>query len=432
MNRRSFLKLPALVPLLDFGSAFRSDEHHFQFESVIGTSLDLVVCSPSSRVAEGACRTIRQEIDRLARVLDTRDPVSEISLLEGSSSVRGATPDLADVLRAYEYWERRTEGVLSIRPAGADRPRNVDALGKAYINDRAAAAARKAWPAIDALLLNIGGDIVVWGRACEIGIADPRACYDNGRPIAAIDLHDAAVATSGSYARGAHLIDPRRGTAPATSVAATVVAGDAVTANALATTLCLTSAEIGLALVESTPGAEALRAESGVLRRTTGFARLERPVQAQTAAPTQWPPGHRVTLTLPLTAPRSSKRPYVAVWVEDSSDKLVRVLGIWGTKSKYQSSLSTLWDRVHGNFNQLRSVTRATRPPGRYDLVWDGMDNDGKPMPLGTYRITIETSQEHGTYAKQTGTISVGDQPTSVTLPATTNFDAVVVHYGPA
>ena len=139
-----------------------------------------------------------------------------------------------------------------------------------------------------------------------------------------------------------------------------------------------------------------------------------------------------MTLTLPLTAPRSSKRPYVAVWVEDSSDKLVRVLGIWGTKSKYQSSLSTLWDRLHGNFNQLRSVTRATRPPGKYDLVWDGMDNDGKPMPLGTYRITIETSQEHGTYAKQAGTITVGDKPTSVTLPATTNFDAVVVQYGPA
>jgi len=432
MKRRSFLKLPALVPLIDFGSMFPSDAHHFQYESVIGTSLDLVVCSPYSRVAEGACRTVREEIDRLARILDTRDRASEISLLEGCDGNRETSPELADVLNAYEFWERRSGGVLSIRPGGADMPRNVDALGKAYIIDRAAAAARKAWPSIDALLLNVGGDIVGWGRACEIGIADPDASYDNARPIAAIELHHAAVATSGTYARGAHLIDPRTRKPPTTSVAATVVAGDAVTANALATTLCLTSAEIGLELVESTPGAEALRAESGVLRRTTGFARLERPVQAQTATPTQWPPGHRVTLTLPLTAPRSSKRPYVAVWVEDSSDKLVRVLGIWGTKSKYQSSLSTLWDRVHGNFNQLRSVTRATRPPGRYDLVWDGMDNDGKPMPLGTYRITIETSQEHGTYAKQTGTISVGDQPTSVTLPATTNFDAVVVHYGPA
>jgi FAD:protein FMN transferase len=432
MKRRSFLKLPALLPLIDFGSMFPSDAHHFQYESVIGTSLDLVVCSPYSSVAEGACRTVREEIDRLARILDTRDRASEISLLEGSDGNRETSPELAGVLNAYEFWERRSSGVLSIRPGGADMPRNVDALGKACIIDRAAAAARQAWPSIDALLLNIGGDIVVWGRACEIGIADPDACYDNARPIAAIEIHHAAVATSGTYARGAHLIDPRTRKPSTTSVAATVVAGDAVTANALATTLCLTSAEIGLELVESTPGAEALRAESGVLRRTTGFARLERPVQAQTATPTHWPPGHRVTLTLPLTAPRSSKRPYVAVWVEDSSDKLVRVLGIWGTKSKYQSSLSTLWDRLHGDFNQLRSVTRATRPAGKYDLVWDGMDNNGKPMPLGTYRISIETSQEHGTYAKQTGTINVGDKPTSVTLPATTNFDAVVVQYGPA
>src|SRR5215510_10623781 len=98
MNRRSFLQLPALLPLFDFGSALRSDEHHFQFESVIGTSLDLVVYSPSSAVAEGACGTILEEIDRLAKVLDTRDPLSEISLLESSGNERGATPDLADVL----------------------------------------------------------------------------------------------------------------------------------------------------------------------------------------------------------------------------------------------------------------------------------------------------------------------------------------------
>ena len=126
------------------------------------------------------------------------------------------------------------------------------------------AAARKAWPSIEGLVLDIGGDIVVWGRSCEIGIADPDACYDNGRPIATIDLRNAAVATSGTYARGAHLIDSRSGQSIVTPVAATVVAADAVTANALATTLCLTSADDGLRLVEATPGAEALRIASGL------------------------------------------------------------------------------------------------------------------------------------------------------------------------
>ena len=79
-----------------------------------------------------------------------------------------------------------------------------------------------------------------------------------------------------------------------------------------------------------------------------------------------------------------------------------------------------------------KSVTRATRPAGKYDLVWDGLDNDKKPVPPGPYVITVETNQERGTYAKQSGTITIGDSPTSITLPATANFDAVVVKYGPA
>jgi hypothetical protein len=52
-------------------------------------------------------------------------------------------------------------------------------------------------------------------------------------------------------------------------------------------------------------------------------------------------------------------------------------------------------------------------------------------VPLGTYRITVETNQEDGTYARQSGTITLGQSPTSVTLPATTNFDTVSIQYGP-
>ena len=431
MNRRSFLKLPTLLPLIDLGSQIPSQPHVFRYESVIGTSMDLVVCSASLRVAEAACQTVLEEIDRLKSILDTRDPTSEISLFEGSSDRRNASRELTAVLDAYECWEQRTGGIFSIRPGGAGTPRNVDALGKAFIIDRAAAAAVKGWPSIDALLLDIGGDIVTWGRSAEIAIADPSVWYDNARPIATIGLRNAAVATSGSYARGAHLTDARSGHSRRTDVAATVIASDAVTANALATTLCLTSADDGLRLVESTPGAEGLRVASGVLQRTAGFALLERPFAAEPPTSTNWPTGYHLTITLPLTASRSSKRPYVAVWVEDSSGKVVRVLAIWANKSKYYEDLSTLWNRLHGNFDQFRGVTRATRSAGKYDLMWDGLDNDQKPVPLGSYRITVETNQEQGSYAKQTGTITLGDSPTSITLPATTNFDAVTVQYGP-
>jgi len=205
-----------------------------------------------------------------------------------------------------------------------------------------------------------------------------------------------------------------------------------VTANALATTLCLTGAEYGLRLVESTPGAEALRVAPGrVLQRTAGFASLERPISLQKATPTDWPPGYQLTVTLPLTRGRSKERPYVAVWVEDSSGELVRMLAFWGNKSKYYANLSNAWALLGRNANRIRSVSRATRPPGKYELVWDGLDEQHKPVPLGTYRIVVETNQEHGTYAKQSGTINLGESPTSITLPPTTNFDAVLVEFGP-
>ena len=429
MNRRDFLKLPTLLPLAGTAPALRSEPHHFEYDFVIGTSLDLVIYAPSSRIADGACQTIRSEIDRLRSILDTRDPDSEISLFERSSSAR-ISHELNEVLEAYDYWERKSHGVFSIRPGGAEAPRNVDALGKAYIIDRAAAAALQAWPTIDALLLNVGGDLVTWGQPAAIAVADPRAWYDNAPPVTTLNVRNRAVATSGTYARGAHLADGRTGRVPEALIAATVVASDAVTANALATTLCLTSAEEGLRLVESTPRAEALRIQSGVLHRSSGFARLEQQGAQPQSATSSWPPGYRVAMTLPLTA--QGKRPYVAVWVDDASGKLVRGLALWGNKSKYYGDLSTLWNHLHGNFDQLRSVTRATRSPGKYDLVWDGLDNNNRPVPRGTYRITVETNQEHGSYAKQSGTIEIGDSPTTITLPATRNFDAVTVRYGPA
>jgi thiamine biosynthesis lipoprotein len=283
---------------------------------------------------------------------------------------------------------------------------------------------------VDGVLLNIGGDIVSWGRPAEIAVADPDCWYDNASPIAAIDLRNAAVATSGAYARGPHLRNARTGATHSTA-AATVIAQDAVTANALATTLCVTDADYGLRLVESTPGAEALRIASGVVQRTSGFARLEREIPVDTPARATWPEGFQLTVTLPLTSGRSKKRPYVAVWVEDSAGELVQVLAFWGNNSKYFADLSTVWNLMRKKQIQIRSFARATRPAGKYELLWDGLDNKRKPVPAGDYRLVVETNQEHGSYAKQAGTITLGDSPANISLPSTANFETISAHYGP-
>jgi hypothetical protein len=76
-------------------------------------------------------------------------------------------------------------------------------------------------------------------------------------------------------------------------------------------------------------------------------------------------------------------------------------------------------------------AARATREPGKYQLVWDGLDDTRKPTPPGTYRIVVETNQEHGVYAKQAGTIACANNSASLTLSATANFELVNVQYGP-
>src|SRR5436190_14050313 len=116
MTRRSFLRLSALFPVTAFGSGFRSEENCFQYENILGTSLDLVIWAPHSHLAESACRTALEEVDRLAAILNTRNPLSEISLLENSIGRSSLSNDLKEVFAAYDHWERRTGGVFALRP----------------------------------------------------------------------------------------------------------------------------------------------------------------------------------------------------------------------------------------------------------------------------------------------------------------------------
>src|SRR5262245_53144103 len=117
INRRLFLKIPVFFPFLKLVSTDKADEHHFQYENVVGTSMDLVVWTSNSVLAERACQTVLDEIQRLTSILNTRDPASEISLRENSGNLANASRELIEVLDAYDYWERRTEGIFSIRPA---------------------------------------------------------------------------------------------------------------------------------------------------------------------------------------------------------------------------------------------------------------------------------------------------------------------------
>lgn len=127
---------------------------------------------------------------------------------------------------------------------------DLGGIGKGFASTRALQTMRTTWPGVTGALVDLGGDIAVWGTPPEGGpwcvdIADPRA---PGDVVASLALASGGVATSGRDTRRFgpggqfhHLIDPATG-APAVAgpLSVTVVAETATEAEAFATALAIT------------------------------------------------------------------------------------------------------------------------------------------------------------------------------------------------
>jgi len=138
-------------------------------------------------------------------------------------------------------------------------------IAKGYLVDRAFEVLRDM--GMTDFVVNGGGDLRLLGRnggrPWEVGIAHPR---DPGALVGRLHLEKGAVATSGDYfrfferdgVRYHHILDPATGMPARRSVAVTVIADNAMDADALATGLFVMGPEKGLELVERLPGIAAL------------------------------------------------------------------------------------------------------------------------------------------------------------------------------
>jgi thiamine biosynthesis lipoprotein len=445
-GRRSLLQLPFSFLALGAG------KREFHYDGVLGTSLDLAVSRVSWSDAGRVESVVLEEVERLRRILSTYDSSSEISRVNASlvGGLRAVcSGELFSLLRAYDRWQVATGGVVSptlrrerVTLRGSDRSvssssrlsLNVDALGKSFIIESAVNAARAVAPSAG-IMLNIGGDIVVKG-AHELGIMNPSAHADNAAPLGRLNLRNGAVVTSGFQARGRHIVDARTGVASAREQTATVVASDAVTANALSTALCILDPAEGISLVDRTAGAEALIVESnGAQHRSAGFSRLMLPGQprivlAQGAA--KWPTGFQVEVIFTLKPHQEAfnLRPYVAIWAEDAKENHVKTLAAWVGNKRWMRELY-YWTRSYGEVADPNAITRPTRTPGRYTFTWDGLDYKGAPVPAGNYTMHVETSREHGPYCKQSVVLACGgDKTVSAVTKDMEDFLPVQISYG--
>jgi thiamine biosynthesis lipoprotein len=158
---------------------------------------------------------------------------SEVCRLNaGTLALAGAAPEVREVLARCEALRARTRGCFDVRARG---PLDPSAFVKGWAVERvasmlAAAGARN-------LCVHAGGDVRVRGerapgRPWRVGIQHPHLRHGTAAVLSARDL---AVATSGAYERGAHIVDPRTGEPPEGVLSVTVLGPDLGTADAYAT-----------------------------------------------------------------------------------------------------------------------------------------------------------------------------------------------------
>jgi thiamine biosynthesis lipoprotein len=145
---------------------------------------------------------------------------------------------------------------------------DLGGIGKGFAATRALLAMRTAWPALPGGLVDLGGDIAVWGDPPEGGpwrvdIADPRG---HERVPGTLELTSGGVATSGRDTRRFgprrrlhHLIDPATGEpAAAGPLSVTVMAASATEAEVYATALAIAEVDDARDLLASRPDLAAL------------------------------------------------------------------------------------------------------------------------------------------------------------------------------
>jgi thiamine biosynthesis lipoprotein len=216
------------------------------------------------------------ELVEVDRVFSAYKPDSAVSrLARGEVGWDDVDPIVREVRERCVEARDLTSGFFDADlPGGGWDP---SGLVKGWAVERAGDRLREV-PELD-WCLNAGGDVLVLcpsNRPFTVGIQDPR---DPGRVIAGLDRADGAVATSGTAARGAHLYDPRSGSAVSTRWLSVSVTGPSLEYADVLATAAFVAGEEWPAVLAAHPGYEGL----GILADGKVFATSGWPVGGSVA-----------------------------------------------------------------------------------------------------------------------------------------------------
>ena len=245
-------------------------------EHVMGTAVSMQVTEVAAGAgADAASAGVAAAVAVLHRVDAELSPFRPDDLLDryrrGEYPAGGLPPVLMTVLDRCAAACTATEGGFDpwCVPTGFD----PSGLVKGLAVDWAAEALERA--GCTAFAVNAGGDVVTRGRSpsgglWRVGIQHPT---QPGRVAAVLATGDAAVATSGGYARGPHIVDPRTGQPAGYLLSATVVGPALAEADAYTTALYAVG-EPGLRWLAALGGYDALVVTlDRLVVQTAGMAR---------------------------------------------------------------------------------------------------------------------------------------------------------------
>ncbi len=206
---------------------------------------------------------------------------SEVSRLgRGELDRAAASDDLREVLEACDTLQAASAGAFDAHAAGRLDP---SAYVKGWSVDRAAAILRA--HGCEHWSVNAGGDVLVStpqsvSEPWQIGIQHP---FDRTAVARVVQARDLAIATSGRYERGDHIVDPRDGSAASGAASTTVCGPDLGLADAFATAAFVLG-EGGPAWVAGLAGYDCWTVlPDGRVLATEGFPRVVQGVPVSTS-----------------------------------------------------------------------------------------------------------------------------------------------------
>lgn len=279
----------------------------------MGTRLSMRIESPSQEQSAVASEAAFAECNRIESATSTWKADSAFTRLnQVGGQAFSLNREWLDLLRLAKGWSRRTGGAFDPVLArllaahgvreGGHLPSSAELAGaraasgakhlflnfrdmavrlengagieeggfvKGYALDRMEERLRQA--GISSGLLDFGGQLLAFGPAVEVSIADPK---DRNYPRFSLALKDASLASSGLSEHGHHIVDPRSGLLCEDWGSVSVIAASAFDADCLSTALYVMGPDEGLAWAKRHAVAALFLLNHGQVRMSPVFKAL--------------------------------------------------------------------------------------------------------------------------------------------------------------